>query len=509
MKRKRVSMLKYREIIRLNHLGISQRDISLSVKVARSTVQECLKRVKAKGLDWEKVCGLSESELGDILKVSGDRIRNRQEPDYEEITRELRYKSVTLKLLWEEYIRRYPDGYGLSNFCLLYRRWKEKSQVVLHWQHKAGESMMVDYAGQTVRIKDCNGKESKAQVFVSVLPASNLIYAEVTASQGLSDWIESHKKAFRYFGGVPKTAIIDNLKSGVTNPCYYEPDINRTYQSFAEHYAMVVLPARVRKPRDKGKVESAVQIVERSILAKLRHREFSRIEEANAAVKELLEELNNRKMQAYGVSRRELFNEIEKDKLRDIPKAEFVCKEVVLAKVHIDYHISFKKNFYSVPHQFIRHEVEVHANNNVVDIYNKGAIIASHPRSYKQNNYSTLKDHMPPNHNAVIDYSFEAFIRWSKSIGVETESTVAKLLSSREYPQQAYRACLGFQRLEKTYSSEKLEKACKIANQGTTISYRLIANILSNENNFKDEIIIENTTKVLMHENVRGKEYFH
>jgi len=416
-KQKRISVRKIKEILRLDSLNLSQRKISSSVQVSRSTVQEYLSKAASANVSWESVKDLNDDSITELLQGKKQpRKSSRPEPDY--------------------------------------------------------------------------------------------AYAEATLSQNSSDWIGSNIRALEFFGGAPKILVPDNLKAGVTSPCYYEPGINNAYQDFATHYNIAVLPARVRKPKDKGKVESAVQCVERRILAVLRNRKFFSLWEINKAIKEELLKLNNRKMQGYDCSRLELFESMEKPALQELPSDRFIHKDVKKAKVNIDYHIEYQKIFYSVPYELIKEYIEVHATDRTVEIYHKGTRVASHLKGTLRHQAVTDPAHMPPRHSAISNVNAEWLSKEALKIGIETEKQVKAIISSRRHQEQGYRACLGLIRLAKKYNPEQLEAACKLANESELTSYKRISNILSNSPSIQD--LTKPETRVLIkHKNLRGSEYYH
>ncbi|MBU4606906.1 MAG: IS21 family transposase, partial [Proteobacteria bacterium] len=334
---------------------MSQRDIAKSCSIGRTTVRDYLSRASAAGLTWPLPLGLDEAAVERLLfpptPLPGAK---RPLPDWGEIHTELRRKGVTLELLWEEYKSVYPEGYQYSRFCELYRGWRGLLQLWMRQEHRAGEKLFVDYAGQTVDVVNPKtGEVSDAQIFVAVLGASSYTYCEGTWSQGLPDWIGSHERAFLFFGGVPELLIPDNLKSGVIKACRYEPELNPTYQDLALHYNTAVIPARVRKPKDKAKVESGVLVVERWILARLRKRTFFSLDELNMAIRGLLRELNQRPMQKLKRSRRELFEKLDRPALKSLPLIPFPYAEWKKAKVNIDCHLELEGHYYSAPYQLV------------------------------------------------------------------------------------------------------------------------------------------------------------
>jgi len=507
-------MRKIKEIFRLSmDCGIKKREIARSCAVAHTTVNDYINRAKEAGLTWSEIREMDEGKLKGLLgggrkTTKSDNLRPR--PDWEQIHQEVRKPGVTLQLLWQEYKALYPDGYQLSQFYERYSQWKKKQQLSLRQTHKAGEKLFVDYAGQTVPVIDRGTGEVKtAQIFVGVLGASNHTYAEATATQGIPDWIGSHIRAFEYFGGVPEIVVPDNLKSGVTKACRYEPDINTTYHEMAVHYGTAIIPARVRKPKDKAKAEVGVQIVERWILAALRNREFFSIRELNEAISELLERLNNRPFKKLKGTRRSCFEEIEKAALKPLPCTPYEIAEWKKARVNIDYHVELMKHYYSVPYRLVREEVELRYTPTTVEIFYKGKRVASHRRDDQPGRHTTIKEHMPKSHREYQEWTPSRIINWAATIGESTAQVVATVMDSRRHPEQGYRSCLGIMRLGKRYGNDRLEAASKRAVAIRGCSYKSIESILKNGLDSQPTAEKESGHKPVDHENIRGREYYH
>lgn len=510
MPRERLSMRKIREVLRLKAEGLSQRAIARSCGIARSTVGEYLRRAAEAGLSWPLPQELDEDELNRLLfpKPSGSGKRELPLPDWKQVHRELRHKGVTLRLLWLEYRQAHPEGYGYSRFCELYREWAGRLEPTMRLTHHAGDKMFVDYAGQTVPVVDpVTGKTHQAQIFVAVLGASSYTYAEAQWSQELAGWIGGHVRAFNFWDGVPRLLVPDNLKGGVKHPCRYEPDLNPTYHEMAEHYGAAVLPTRVREPRDKAKVETAVQVVERWILARLRHRTFFGLIELNGAIWELLEELNGRTMKHVERSRRELYRELDRPALRPLPSQPYEFAEWKKAKVGLDYHVEFKKHYYSVPHQLMGQEVFVRATGRTVEILHKYRRVASHPRSRQKGGHTTSPEHMPSSHRHYAEWSPERFRRWAEKIGPRTCQLVAAVLGRRRHPEQAYRSCMGILNLGRRYGEDRLEAAADRALESRIFTYKGVKNILdANLDRLRWE---EPATDGLKHHaHIRGASYY-
>ena len=502
-------MRQVREVLRLTEAGRSQTEISQSCRIARSTVRDYQRKAKAGGLTTELLGQMSEEQLEEAFsKKRPGRLRSCGELDYQYLQRELTRKGVTLSVLWEEYLREHPDGYSYSRYCELYCAWRKAQKLSLRQEYKAGEKMLVDFAGMTMPVYPPTGVEFEASIFVSTLGASNLLYVEGVCGEDLNSWLGAHTRCFEYYGGVPAVAVPDNLKSGVTKACFYDPIINASYQELAEYYHIAVLPARSGKPRDKAKVEQAVQLVERRILAPLRHRRFTSLAELNAAIKELLEAINNRPMQVYGCSRRELFEEIERATLQALPAQPFRLGHWRSAKVNIDYHVEVDRRYYSVPYQLRGERVEVCVREKTIELYREQKRIAFHPLLPRPGMHHTLKEHMPQEHRYMQEWNPSRFLDWGGKIGCETQRQIASLLESRTHPEQGYRACLGLLRLEKRYGKERLEAACRRANHFGIVSMRSVKSMLEHGHD-KLPLRESRVCSRSAHGNVRGGSYYH
>lgn len=513
MPRKRLSMRKIREILRLkNECKCSIREISQSCGVARGTVGDYLNRAKAAGLTWPLPSEINDTALEQRLfpSVTPSVSLSRFIPDFGTIHKELQSrKHVTLNLLWQEYKEHHPDGYQYSWFCQSYREWATHLDVVMRHEHKAGEKLFVDYTGQTVDLVNAaTGEVTTAQIFVAVMGASNYTYAEATLSQKIEDWIGSHVRTFLFLGGVPEVVVPDNLKSGVTKACLYEPSINPTYQDLATHYKTVVLPARVRKPRDKAKAEAGVLLVERWILAKLRNHTFFTLVDLNREIRKLLRTLNDRGFKKMSGSRQSRFAEIDKPALKPLPATPYELAYWKKATVHLDYHVEVKGYYYSVPHNLVKKKLDIRYTENTVECFHKNKRVASHLRKIRHGRHSTLKDHMPLNHQKYLEWTPERFKRWALKVGPKTTRLVELVLQRRNHPQQAYRTILGILRLGKSYGDGRLEAACNRALHINTLSYKSIESILKNGLDQKPLVTTSNTKQPVKHQNIRGASYF-
>jgi transposase len=505
-------MRKIKEVLRLKFgHGIGIRKIAQSCRIGHGTVQEYLVRARLAGLSWPLPEGLDDGTIERMLypPVESARQRAMEMPPMEEIHRELKRKGVTLQLLWEEYKGRCGDGYGYSRFCELYRQWEGKLHVSLRQTHRAGEKLFVDWAGQTIPLVDRDtGEIRDAYLFVAVMGASNYTFARAYLSQQLPFWIRAHVEAFRYMDGVPEILVPDNTKTGVTRPCCYEPELNRTYHEMACHYDCAVIPTGRRSPRHKAKVEVGVLISERWVLASLRNHRFFSVEEINSAIDEKLDLLNNRKMQKLHSSRRELFESLDRPVLKPLPCSPYQYAEWKTATVHIDYHVEVDGHYYSVAHQLIGQKVEMRITVLTVEILLRGKRVASHVRSSKRGGYTTLPEHRPKSHQRYLEWTPSRIIRWASQNGPHTEQLVAKVLEIRRHPEQGFRSCLGIMRLGTRHSAQRLEAACKRALTLRSYSYKSVASILRSGLDKEPLPADQEPTEGLIHPNIRGQRYY-
>ena len=506
-------MRKIREVLRLKWFtGSSARQIAKSCNIARSTVQEYLKRAEDNALTWPMACELDDTGLEDRLypKSASSASCRAPMPQMDYIHQELRRKGVTLQLLWYEYKQEHPNGFQYSFFCEQYRNWVKKLDPPLRQKHLAGEKMFVDFAGQTVDIIDAaTGQVSKAHIFIATLGASNYTYAEAVACENLPCWINAHIHAFEYFDGVPQIIVPDNLKTGVTNPCRYEPDINPTYQDLADHYHTAVIPTRPGKPRDKAKVESAVLVAERWILAALRDHTFFSISQLNEAIAKPLQTMNTRPFKKLPSSRRELFETIDQPALKPLPKNPFQYADWKKARVNIDYHVEVDRHFYSVPYHLVREQVDIRLTSTTLEVLFKNRRVTSHKRSYVPGSFTTLKEHMPKSHQRYLQWTPSRIIKWAEKTGTDTGKLVSRILENRPHPEQGFRSAMGIMRLCKHYSPERVERACRRALAIGALSYKSVKSILKSGLD-QQPLLFEQPKEVQSpdHRNIRGRDYY-
>lgn len=511
MPRRRLSMRTIREVLRLKwQCGLSNRDIAASCRICETAVRGYLSRAKQAGLSWPLPETLGDAPLETLLFPMHTKRadKHRPLPDWSEVNKQLKRKGVTLQLLWEEYRSDHPNGYGYSHYCQLYATFKKSAEPSMIQAHKAGDKLFVDYAGLTLPLTNPKtGEVSDVQIFVGSLGASNYTFAEATRTQSLSDWIGSHIRCFAFLGGVPRLVVPDNLKSGVTSPCRYEPDLNPTYLRLAAHYGVAVVPARVKKPRDKAKVENAVQQVERRVLAPLRNHTFHTLEEINAAIVPLLTALNGQPSKSLGSSRHSLFVSLDQPALRPLPAQPFGEGEWSQARVNLDYHVVVAHHRYSVPARLLGSLVEVHLTAGIVEIFCANERVASHKRSSVKNGFTTLPEHMPASHRQA-QWQAAQFLSQAKKHGVHTETLVAHILKSRPAPEQSYRSCLGILRLGDQYGSVRLEAATQRALESDLPTYKSVAAILKNGLDALTPSAVQPASPPLQHDNIRGADYY-
>lgn len=506
-------MRKIKEVLRLHSLGLTQGQIARSCSIGQSTVSEYLKAAEATGIQWPAAAEWEESKLAAALLPKHPPTTPTARlpaPEFTSIHGELqKHKHLTLQLVWEEYQAANPGGYRYSRFCELYQYWRKKRDVVLRHEHRAGEKMFVDYAGDTIVVRNPSAGESRdAQIFVAVLGASNYTFAEATWTQGLGDWIGSHVRAFDFFSGATEIVVPDNLKSAVTKVCRYEPGVNRAYEEMAAHYGVAVIPARPRKPRDKAKVEAGVLVVERWILMALRKRTFFSLGEVNEAVAGLLTRLNERPFRKQEGSRRTLFETVDRPALQPLPAERYSYGEWKTARVNIDYHVEFDRHWYSVPYQLTQREVEIRASASTVEIFHRGERVASHLRSPAARRFTTTCDHRPKAHQRYLEWTPSRVIEWVGTIGPAATEVATRILDSNHHPEQGYRSCLGLIRLTKDYAPERVEAAARRAVTVNACTYQSVKSILKNNLDGQPVETPADPTPPIDHPNLRGPGYF-
>ncbi|MBL9060375.1 MAG: IS21 family transposase [Mangrovicoccus sp.] len=505
-------MRKIEDVLRLHARGLSTRRISLASGVGKTTVIEYLRRAGRAGLSWPLPAGLDEAALERRLFPPPPPAKGRQfaEPDWAAVHRELKRPGVTLALLWDEYRGQHPDGYGYSAFCEHYRRWSGRLSPVMRQRHAAGERMFVDYSGKRMSVVDpVTGAAHPAEIFIAVMGASNMTYAEASWTQTLPDWIGAHTRTFAAFGAVPALVVSDNLKSGVIRACFYEPEINRSYAEMAAHYGTAILPARPYKPRDKAKVETAVLLVQRWIVARLRNRRFFSLEELNAAIRDEVARLNGRVSRHLGASRQELFDTIERPAMLPLPPEPFVHADWRKATVGADYHVRLEGHHYSVPHEMIRQQLWARLTATTVEIFRAGKRVACHRRAAPgDRGATTLNDHRPASHRRHAEVTPQMLRERAARIGPATAILVDVILRDRPHPEQGFRSCLGILRLARSYGPERLDAACDRALAINTRTMTSVKSILLNRLDGR-RLVQPPEAPPITHANIRGPKFFH
>ncbi len=515
MPARRLTMRKLREILRLRlSAQLSLRQIKASQRVSLGLVQKLTSQAATLKLEWPAIDALDDEQLARLFYPEADVASSTrlELPDWKDLHKELAKNHTTRYLLWEEYAERYPNrSYSYAQYCVLYARWLKKQKRSMRQTHKAGEKLFVDYAGQTVPIVNGDtGEVRTAQVFVAVMGASNYTYCEATWSQKLPDWLNSHARTFEFLGGVPQLIVPDNLKSAVTKACRYDPDINRNYSQLAEHYGTAIMPARPLKPQDKSKAEVGVQIIERWVLARLRHHTFFSLAELNQCIKALMVDVNNKPFKQLKGTRTQWFASIDQPALMPLPKHAYEYTDIKTVKVNVDYHVQYDQHIYSVPHHLVGEKIELHAKDKLIELHFHNHRVASHVRKYHPGT-TTVSEHMPIKHEKHHKWNAERLLSWGNDLGEDVEQWVQARIAEKQHEQQAYRVCLGVLSLSRSYPVERLNKACAIANKNQLTRLKQITAILKSN---QDTLVGEEKNEQLAllpqsHENIRGPESFH
>lgn len=506
----RTGMRKLKELLRLHFEShLSQRAIARSLNISSSTTGEHLKRFQEAGFGWPLPEGLDDATLEKKL-FPGAVLAGRMEalPDWRHVHLELKRKGVTLALLWEEYKAERPEGLGYSRFCELYGQFARTLRLSMRQVHKAGEKTFMDYAGQTMPVTDREtGEVRQAQIFLAVLGASSYTFAEASWTQTLPDWIDSHIRAFEFFGGVTELTVPDNLRSGVSKAHRYDPDINPTYHEWARHCGTAIMPARARKPKDKAKVEGGVLVAERWVLAALRNQTFFSLDELNAGLRRLCQKLNERPFQKLPGSRYSEYLRLDRPALKPLPTSPFSFGEWSKQRVAPDYHVEADSHYYSVPSDLVGETVEIRASKRAIEVFHHGRRVASHRRRPDAGAKTTVREHMPIAHQRYLDWTPEKIEAWGEKAGFETYCLFQAILADRPHPRVGYRACQGVISLEKTYPIDRIEAACRRANLLGITRVDSLASILANG---LDRLPVSRPaeTTAIVHENIRGAEYY-
>jgi len=510
-------MKKIREIIRLiEESRLSQRQIAKALGISRPVVCQTIKKIQGAGIIYSQIKAISDAELETYFSENKRPTSKYSElkEQFPYITKELKRHGVTLKILWKEYLEHYPKGFMYTQFCYHYQQWREDEKLSMHIEHKAGDKMFVDYTGKKMVLTDIKtGKVRGVEIFVAILPASQLTYAEASESQNQESFVCSNERAVRFFGGVPAAIVPDNLKAGVLKANIYEPDLNPLFADFAEYYRTAILPARARKPKDKAHVENAVKIIYQRVFAPLRDHVFYNLEELNMAIKDRLKVHNNLKLTKMKVSRRELFNEVEKNELRALPLHPYPIKYTQPnTLVQFNYHVELKedRHYYSVPYRLKGQRVKIIYDDRAVSIFHDNIRIVLHKRDRRNNKYTTLRDHMPRKHRFDDKWNPEKLKWWAGNIGDETLQAVTHILETRAHPEQAYKSCIGILTQAAKHDHDIINMACRIACNRERINYGFITEEIKKlEKQYEQEAEHKQLSLLpLIHKNVRGEQYY-
>jgi len=504
-------MNKQREALRLiKTTNLSDRQIGRILGMSHNTVKKYRAISLEHDLEWERIKEMDDTEIESFLKSKRSRLQSKYQPDYVYVHQEMHKKHVTLQLLWEEYRLANPENaYSYSQFTYYYREYVGKLDRSMRQTHRAGECVFVDFAGRTVTYYDSDtGEEKTAQIFIGVLGCSNYTFVYAVPSQKLPHWIDAHNRMYQFFGGVPQIVVPDNLKSAVIK-AGSDMVINRTYLEQSQYYGVVVMPARVRHPKDKSKAEGGVLLAYRWILVKLRNRKFFSIAEVNEAIADLLRQLNERPFKKLPGCRRSRFEELDKPMLSPLPGSLFEYAEWTAPnKIGPDYHMHVKGHYYSVPHALVGERVEARVSAKAVEILFSGKRITSHVRSDEIGGHSTLPEHQPKSHRIYAEQTPERFAQWAKEIGPAAESIINSQFSSAVHPVRGLKACTSLRRLAKDYGHEKFESACRRAEAIGSQTVKSIRSILQRGLSELSDDHIPTQISLPLHHNVRGSDYY-
>jgi transposase len=510
-----ISMIKIRQILRLQNQGCSKLQIAAQTGIARNTLKKYIKEFTSSGLSFEEINELSDKELEDLFVKPEDRPLNERLQIlfslFPAIEKELKRKGVTRQLLWKEYKTNHPDGVGLSQFKHYFSQWKAQVNPTMHMEHKAGDKLYVDFAGDKLEIiNEQTGEVKPVEVFVAILGASQLTYVEAVMTQQKEDFIFACENALHYCGGVPRAIVPDNLKSAVSKSSKYEPTLNETFADFAEHYGTAILPARAYRPRDKALVENAVRIIYTRIYVKVKRQQYLTLQDLNAAILTALEEHNNAPLRGRNYSRRQQFDEVEKNILMPLPELRYELKKHQYATVAKNGHVglSADKHYYSVPYRFIGKKVKLLYSRSSVEIFYNYERIAVHERTKSAYRYTTEKDHMASTHRFVSEWTPERFTSWAAGIHEDVRLYVLKVLDRKQHPEQAYKSCMGILGFAKKVGNDRLIKACQRALGYGAYNYKTIQKILERELDLRDTPDETDQLQMPFHDNIRGENYY-
>lgn len=513
MSNKKLEIMETRRILRLHESGKSKRFIAEYLGISRNTVTKYIDFYNVCGKSYEEIIELTDKQIDDMfepqVKAMPEKLKVLKDL-FPVIEQKLKRPGMTKQKAWEEYLRDHPDGYRSSQFCHYYNLWKRTSSVTMHMTHKAGDKMFIDFTGRKLSICDrVTGEKTPLEVFVAILGASQYTYVEAVGSQKKEDFIQCVENALHYFGGVPEAIVPDNLKSAVTSANRYEPVLNETFKDFADHYQTIVYPTRIRKPKDKSLVEGVVSIIYRRIFSILDKKTFYDLESLNLAILRELSAHNDTPLTGRKYSRRDLFEQMEKNVLNPLPARPYQMKEYALGTVYKNSHVYLAKDkhYYSVPYYYLRKKVKIIFNQDTVEIYYNYKMIATHDRDRTPNAYTTIIDHLPESHQYVKEINPEKLIKEADDIGVNTREMIIKILEEGNYPEQAYRSCSGVIGFVSKVGAIRVENACKRALDYGQHTYTVIKNILEKG---LDRILDEDQDHIILpdHKNIRGKQNY-
>lgn len=513
MPKARLPMRKIREVLRLHHeCGLSTRQVARAVGLAKSSVLDYVHRARAVGLQWPLPAKMDDMALEELLFPNKSsevkQAQRRKTLNFSYLDQQMKRKNVTLILLWEEYKRQYPGGYQYSRFRELYRKWKKQVDLPMRQEHKVGEKLFIDYCGETMAYRDELGQIKKAAIFVAVLGASNYTFACATPSQGLPDWLDAHVQAFSFFGGVPEILVPDNLKSGVNRACPYEPELNASYLELARHYQVAVIPARVRKPKDKAKAEIGVQLVQRWICASLRDRPTLSLDQLNREIARRIQQLNEKSFKKLPGNRLQRFQELDQPALKPLPDHSYEYAQWQRQRVGRDYHVELEGHYYSVPHTYAGYLVDVRFNAKTAEVFSRQSRIAVHPRDMGPGQ-TTIREHMPENHRQYAGWNERELMAWAQETGPQTHAAFkAVMVDPERVYHQRIRCCVGLMNLARGFGTHRLEAACRRALQVQALTYRSIQSILKNGLDQQPLDAGVQERPPLDHNNIRGAHYY-
>ena len=510
-----ISMSKIRHILRLHVQGHSKLQIAYQISISRNTLKKYLRDFEESGLSFEEIDRLSDKDIENLFVKEKEKAPSVKLEIlfslFPSMDKELKRKGVTRALLWEEYRQKHLDGVGISQFNRYFAQWKAQVNPSMHIEHKAGDKLYVDYAGEKLSIVDKEtGELQKVEVFISILGASQLTYVQAVMSQQKEDFIGACQSALYFYGGVPLAIVPDNLKSAVTKSSKYEPTLNEAFADFAEHYSTTILPVRAYRPRDKALVEGAVKIIYTRVYAKLRGNTYFSLEELNKAILIALEEHNGTLLRGRNYSRRQQFEEVERIALAALPALAYELRKCLYATVMKNGHVSLgiDKHYYSVPYRFIGKKVKLMFSQTGVEIFYNYERIAIHDRFISAYQYTTEKDHLASTHRFVSDWTPERFISWAEGIHEDVKLYILKILDRKQHPEQGYKSCVGILSFAKKVGNDRLTKACQRALGYGIYNYKTIQSILEKGMEQYDQKEEHEQLSMPLHENIRGEEYY-